>query len=375
MTKYLSHTIFSSTIKKRQLISHPSSTRKTYHIVLDTKNADIKYQTGDSIGVLPQNDNIQVQNIIKLLKANEFEIIIKAETTLTDFLTYYANLSRITPALLHLIVKHHKNYEKKQKLENLLQSSDKHDLHNFLKDHEILDLLEENAEVIINDIQEFCNCLTKLSPRLYSIASSHKIYPYEIHIIVVLINYTSNNKERFGVASRFLCQGDIKTPIPFYLHRNKNIIIPDNSKDILMIGAGTGIAPFISLLQEREANNATGKNWLIFGERHRNYDFYFKDFILDLEKKNMLSLDLAFSRDQAEKIYVQDKIIEKSKTIWQWIENGCYIYLCGKAKTMATHAQSELISIIQTNSNISEEEAKNYLLSLKKEKRFLKEVC
>jgi sulfite reductase (NADPH) flavoprotein alpha-component len=211
-------------------------------------------------------------------------------------------------------------------------------------------------------------------PRLYSIASSPSISPNEAHLLVATFVHTCGKP---GLTSHFLTEeAEVGiTPIATRLYRTPSFRLPkDPSIPIIMIGAGVGIAPYRAFLQERTFQNAPGKNWLIFGERNRAFDFYFEKELLSLERQNRLRLDLAFSRDQSEKIYVQHKLLENGPEIWRWLEEGATFYVCGDAKHMAKEVNIALHHIIEKEGNLSLEAAKEYTKSLRREKRYLLDI-
>jgi sulfite reductase (NADPH) flavoprotein alpha-component len=214
-------------------------------------------------------------------------------------------------------------------------------------------------------------------PRFYSIASSQLLFPEEVHLTVASLSYHVRGIERFGVGSHFLCKRALlrETPIPFYVQTSHNFTLPEDPlASIILIGPGTGIAPFRAFLQERLAKQAKGKNWLFFGERNRATDFYYEDFWLSLEHQGRLRLDCAFSRDGSEKIYVQHKLWEQKKDLWCWIEEGAYLYICGNAEKMAKDVELTLQKIAISEGALTEELARAKIKTLKTEKRLLMDV-
>jgi sulfite reductase (NADPH) flavoprotein alpha-component len=213
-------------------------------------------------------------------------------------------------------------------------------------------------------------------PRFYSIASSPKVFPNEVHLTVAFLQYEANGQIHTGVGSHFLCcQAEVElTPVPIYVQPSHHFTLPDPNTAMILIGPGTGIAPFRAFLQERLATQAPGLNWLFFGERNRATDFYYSDFWLQLEKQGRIRLDLAFSRDQPQKIYVQHKILEHKKSFWDWIQQGSWIYVCGDAENMAKDVDAALQQIAREEGQLSEEDARLYIKSLRTEKRYLLDV-
>jgi sulfite reductase (NADPH) flavoprotein alpha-component len=199
------------------------------------------------------------------------------------------------------------------------------------------------------------------------------MYPNEIHLLVSHVSYQMGGQLRFGVGSHFLCvEAEIeKTPIPIYIQMSNHFTLPEDPETpIIMIGPGTGVAPFRAFLQERLASQAGGKNWLFFGECHRKTDYYYESFFEDLKKQGRLRLDLAFSRDTSEKVYVQHKMWEERKSLFSWIEEGAIVYVCGDAKVMAKDVDQMLNKVIQKEGKLSETKSQEYLRNMRKEKRY-----
>jgi sulfite reductase (NADPH) flavoprotein alpha-component len=325
---------FLSTIKERWALSKSGSTKETFHIVLDLKNSGIEFRVGDSIGIFAQNDPPFIDYFLQALGATGAERIIdprsNGEMSLHDFLSHKANLAR--PPLLPL---------------------------------------KETP------LQELCNQFPPLLPRFYSAASSPLACPEEVHLTVVVTTFTHAGEERFGVASHFLCHlaKQNETQIPIYVQPSPHFTLPsDPESPIIMIGAGTGIAPYRGFMQERLHRDASGKNWLFFGERHQKHDYFYEEFWEGLSSQNKLRLTLAFSRDQPEKIYVQHRLEEHAKDLWRWIEEGAYIYICGDADQMAKQVEASLKTISRREGGLSEDAAKAYFKSLRAQKRYLLDV-
>ncbi|MDB4530530.1 sulfite reductase subunit alpha, partial [Akkermansiaceae bacterium] len=226
------------------------------------------------------------------------------------------------------------------------------------------------------DGEEFVSVLKKLQPRLYSIASSPNAHPSEVHLTVAIVRYNSYGRDRGGVCSTYLSDrvGDVCSGV--FVHNNKAFRLPeDHSKDIIMVGPGTGIAPLRAFLEEREFSKANGRNWLFFGNPCRATDFIYEDEINAwVDNGTLTKLDLAFSRDQENKIYVQDRMLEAGAELWDWLQGGGYFYVCGDASRMAKDVDKALQTIVKTHGGLSDEEAIDYLKKLKKEKRYARDV-
>lgn len=371
---------FRSRLIEKVLLTKPGSTKQTYHLSLSIKDSSIQYRPGDSIGVLPQNNPILVQHILDALKADPDSNIVdprsKESMMLRDFLSSKANLARLTSSFLKLIHEYEPLHEKKNKLTHLLDKENKELLLQYLSTHDPLDILKEYSEMKL-PLQDICAQFGPLLPRFYSISSSYTAYPDQIDLTVALFTFSHSGEQRFGVASHFLCSmaQENKTEIPIYIQPSHSFFLPDDpGAPIIMVGPGTGVAPYRAFIQERKAIGASGKNWLFFGERNKQYDFFYRDYFEPLQQEGFLKLDLAFSRDQTEKIYVQHKMLESAKDLWQWLEEGAYFYVCGDAHRMAKDVDHALHQIVQIQGNKSEEEAKAYVKELKLQKRYRTDV-
>ena len=374
------HHPFISKIKERKLLTKPGSTKETYHISLDLKDSDIHFKPGDSIAVFAQNDPLLVQHIIEAMHAKGEEPIVETRSsqkmTLRHFLTHKANLSRLTSSFLKLFYEHEPLHDKKNQLERLLISENKPLLSQYLATHDPLDLFKEYAEVKA-PLQELCQQFGPLLPRFYSVASAQIAYPNEVHLTVALFTFSHAGEKRFGVASHFLSHIAIEneTPVPLYVQSSPSFTLPmDHNASLIMIGPGTGVAPFRAFLQHRLQHQAQGKNWLFFGERNRSSDYLYEDYWETLAAQNKLILDLAFSRDQFDKIYVQHKMHAKGKELWQWIQEGAYLYVCGDAQHMAKDVEAMLIQIAIEQGYLSHDEARIFFKSLRTQKRYLLDV-
>ncbi len=368
------------TLKERVLLTGPGSTKHTYHVVLDLKNSPIRFKVGDSIGIYPENDPILVQHLIDAMKATGDEPIedirSKTQFTLRDFLTRKANLSRVTSSFLKLFYTYEPSHDKKNDLGRLLQPDNKPLLSQFLHAHDPLDLFKEYAQARL-PLQEICTQFGPLLPRFYSVASSQHHIQDEVHLTVALFTFSHSGQQRYGVGSHFLCQlaQTGSTPIPAYVQPAPHFTLPENdAAPIIMVGPGTGVAPFRAFMQDRIARRASGKNWLFFGERNRTSDFFYEKEWETYMNEDKLRLDLAFSRDQSDKIYVQHRMLENAKDLWHWLQEGAYFYVCGDAHRMAKDVESTLITIAQQQGNMSEEAAKYYIKTLRSDKRYLADV-
>ncbi len=359
---------FLARIKERYPLTKTHSTKETFHVVLDLKNAELSFRPGDSIGIYAHNDPAIVDRFLKILECSGKEEIYDSRSSqslsLVQFLSEKANLFRCTKNMLQL-------FEEFSPVKEAL--ADKETLVSFCQTHEPLDLLHRFTKKI--DLASFCNSFSPLLPRFYSVASSLKAYPGEVHLTVSLSSYHHGQEKRYGVASYFLCHlADLhKTIVPCYVQSPPHFALPENNNaPLIMIGPGTGVAPFRAFLQERMAEHAKGENWLFFGERNESSDFFYQDEWKDLEKKGKLVLTTAFSRDQSEKVYVQHRLWQERQEIWQWLQEGSFIYVCGEADPMAKEVDAMLHKILEEP--LGEEGSKNYIKDLRHKRRYLLDV-
>lgn len=347
MKKYSRLLPYLSFVKERELLTGKSSSKKTYHIVLDTQGWEGSYKVGDSIGILPSNDPQEVDYILKKMGCSGTEVVAdpRQNDTLSirEFITKRANLSRVNRLFLNEI--------------GLVEN----------KEHILRDLIIPMAP------QKLVSLVMPLLPRFYSIASSQSMFPHEIHLLVSYVHYQLNGQERYGVGSHFLC--DFAETVPLYVQPSNHFTIPsDPASSMIMIGPGTGVAPYRAFMQERVATQATGRHWLFFGERNRKTDFYYETYWTELEKQGRLRLDCAFSRDQEKKDYVQHKMYERKKSLWQWICEGAFLYVCGDANEMAKEVDAMIHQIVKEEGGYSEEDALHYVKRMRHEKRYLLDV-
>ncbi len=342
-------------IKERVRLNDPASEKKTYHLSLDTSGHDFHYEVGDCIGIYPTNDSGLVSKLLNALQmTGEEQIVTRSGTSVSlgSFLSTQANLERVNKKFLRLLGE------------------------NESDEIELVDLLEKKMQKC--SPQDLVSHLSPLMPRFYSIASSQKEVGKEIHLTVALTQYEKQGQMRYGCCSHFLCQtAPIGVPVvPIYLQKAKDFSLTEESfsHPIIMIGPGTGVAPFRGFMQERMRRGANKKNWLFFGERYSQFDFYYKDFWQKLVELGILRLDTAFSRDQIEKVYVQHLMLKHAKDFWQWMEEGAYIYVCGDASRMAKDVENTLLKIIEVEGQMPALAAREFLKTLRKEKRYLRDV-
>lgn len=348
------------------------SDKETRHFELSLRDSGLHYEPGDSLGVLPTNCEEVVADLLKAVGLSGEETVEIGEESirLKDAL-----MNRLACTVLSKIqIKKFNEFAQSDKLADLLQIANKESLIDFMWGRELIDLFLEFPQAGM-DAQSFVGLLRPMPPRLYSIASSLSAHPEEVHLTVAVVRYEGNGRARKGVCSSYLAER-VGSTIPCYLHPNKNFKLPeDSSTPIIMVGPGTGIAPFRAFIEERKATAARGKNWLFFGDRSQSTDYLYQNEWETYQKDSILTdLDLAWSRDQDEKVYVQHKMLEKKEQLWSWLGEGAVFYVCGDASRMAKDVDQALRTIAQEEGSMSEEDASAWVKNLQKEKRYLKDV-
>jgi sulfite reductase (NADPH) flavoprotein alpha-component len=357
-------------------LSGPESEKDTRHFELDLSGWGLSFEVGDSVGVYPTNDPELVDEIIRALGATGGEQVprVKGEpTTLRDALLRDYSITQPTPKFLKAIAH---RADAAPTLTYLLAPDRKQDLQTYLWGMEVIDFLVDHPSVRFSP-EEFVGLLSKLQPRLYSVASSLKAFPDQVHLIVDVVRYESNGRVRKGVASSFLADRADDAPVPVFPSNAKHFHLPENpDTPIIMVGPGTGVAPFRAYLQERRVTGAKGKNWLFFGAQHVSCDFaYEEDFDRFMKEGILTRLDCAWSRDQAQKIYVQHKMAENAAEIWKWIDaEDAQFFVCGDARRMAKDVDATLRKIVQEHGGKSVDQANEYVEKLKSEKRYKRDV-
>jgi len=304
------------------------------------------------------------------------QLRLSAPITLRAALTEKLALAKPTRKMVETLAAKVTHPDEKAKLEGLLASESKDVLAGMLELREFVDLLAEFPSARLTP-QEFVDHLRKLMPRLYSIASSARVYPNDVHLTVAVVRYETNHRDRVGVCSSFLSDRALvgKTPVPVFVSNSHFGPPADGAKDCIMIGPGTGIAPFRAFVQDRVASGATGRNWLFFGDQKRGTDFlYEEEWQRYLEKGQLTRLDTAFSRDQLLKVYVQDRLRENAMEVWSWVKGGAHFYVCGDAKRMAKDVDTALHGIIAAQGGLSQERAVDFVKQMKKDRRYQRDV-
>lgn len=371
---------FPAVVTENRLLNGPGSAKDTRHIVVSLAASGLKYKAGDSLGVCPSNRPREVDEILALLGADGSEpvAIPKAQqpVPLREALSSKLALAAPTRRIVETMAAIASEPAEKAKLAGLLAPESKELLDSWLREREFVDLLAEFPSARPRP-QELVNHMRRLMPRLYSVASSQRVHPLEVHMTVAAVRYTTNGRDRVGVCSTYLADrvlvgGD---PMPVFVSHSQFGPPKDGSRDAIMVGPGTGVAPFRAFVQDRVATGAKGRSWLFFGDQKRATDFlYEEEWNRWLADGSLARLDTAFSRDQANKIYVQDRMREKAGEIWSWINCGAFFYVCGDATRMAKDVDVALHDIVAEQGRMSPAQAIDYVKLMKKEKRYQRDV-
>lgn len=348
------------------------SNKETHHLEISLEGSGLTFEPGDSLGIYPENDPVLVDQLLSELNWDPAQMVTinkQGESlALGDALLTYFEITTLTKPLLEKAAKLSSN-------ENLHELVKK-DVKSYLEGRDLLDLVRDFGPWNTSP-QEFVSILRKMPSRLYSIASSLTANPDEVHLTIGAVRYDAHGRERKGVCS-ILCAERLQPgdTIPVYIQQNENFKLPTNpDTPIIMIGPGTGVAPFRSFMQEREELGAEGKSWLFFGDQH-----FVTDFLYQIEWQKWLKdgvltkMDVAFSRDTDQKVYVQHRMLEQSKELFTWLQEGAYVYICGDEKNMAHDVHQTLLEIIEKEGTLNREQAEEYLVGLQQQKRYQRDV-
>lgn len=366
-------------VKRMFNLSGPDAPKHTAHYEIDLAGSGLEYTPGDSLAVQPTNDPALVEDTLKALGFSGAEIVKHPKTTadvpIRQALIEGALITEVDNKLIKAIVE---KTGGNTPLAELSQPEKKEELKNYLWGRFVIDLLLENPTAKFTP-EEFIATQKKLNIRLYSISSSQKAHPDEVHLTVATVRYNSHGRARSGVCSAFLAERVTpnETLIPCFVNHGKGFRLPEPHEEtpIIMCGPGTGIAPFRAFLEERKATNAKGKAWLFFGEVSAKSCYFYKDeFDAYLTDGTLTKLSTAWSRDQAEKIYVQHKMLENSAEFWAWLEQGAIMYVCGDAARMAGDVDKALHTIIEKEGGKTPEEVAAYVQAMKDAKRYRRDV-
>jgi sulfite reductase (NADPH) flavoprotein alpha-component len=378
-SKYTRNNPFLSTVRVNELQTAEGSEKETRHIEL-TLDTGMIYTPGDSAGILPENRAEAVVEILALLGFSGDERVLdhyKVEISLEEALRTRLGIGKLTRGSL-------KQYAKlapegstlEGGLKGLVGPEHKAQAEEYCWGREFVDLVTAFPG-LVTEPQQLFHVLPRLVPRLYSIASSQKLHEDNVQLTVRAIRYESHGRERQGVASGQLSERAlVGTKLPIFLHDNENFRLPeDTSAPVIMVGPGTGVAPFRAFLEERQATGQTGDNWLFFGDQREKTDYLYREQFQSMHKDGVLTrLDTAFSRDQAQKVYVQDRMREHSVELFEWVERGAYFYVCGDATRMAKDVEVTLLDAIAVGSHGTLDDAAEYLAVMKKQKRYQRDI-
>jgi sulfite reductase (NADPH) flavoprotein alpha-component len=352
------------------------SEKETMHYEFSLAGSGLQYEVGDSMGIQPRNNPRFVQDLLEALHFSGDEQVKNKEGeifSIREGLLKHFEITQPSKQFLEAIVERSRAAAE---LRELMHPDRKKELDQYLWGLEVIDFLLDAPSVRFSP-DEFVSKLRKLQPRLYSIASSLRAFPEEVHFMVASVRYESHGRKREGVASTYLADRiDGSTRIPMFVHVAKGFHLPEDAdKPIIMVGPGTGVAPFRAYLQERKAIGATGKNWLFFGEQRSRYDYFYRNEFASFQREGVLTrLHTAFSRDQAYKVYVQHRLLENAKGVYAWLQEGAHFYVCGDAARMAKDVDVALHQIVEKEGGLSSEAAAAYIEALRKEKRYKRDV-
>ena len=363
---------FPAHLAARRSLTGSDSGKETLHFEVSLSGSDLSYEVGDSLGIFPANDTAEVDAVLSAVGFTGDERVETAGTSLREVLTRQVTLREPSRQLLAAILE---KCPSATELAELTDPEAKSVMEDWVDGREVVDILESYPQARFTP-DELVKVLRKLQPRLYSIASSPKAHPKAVHLTVAVVRYELHGRRRQGVCSTYLADRVETRPMPVFIHSAKHFRPPeDPAVPVIMVGPGTGIAPFRAFLQEREATGATGPTWLFFGDRNRTTDFLYEEEINAwLERGVLHRLDTAFSRDQAEKVYVQHRMLENGAEIWRWLAQGAYFYVCGDAARMAKDVDDALHRIVKVEGGKTDEEAAAFVGELKKAKRYRKDV-
>ncbi|WP_431825107.1 molybdopterin-dependent oxidoreductase [Burkholderia sp. F1] len=354
-------------------LNHAGAAKDTRYVSLSTDGANLEYEAGDALGVWPTNCPALVDELLDItaLKADTpVTVGGVGEVRLGDALARHFDITRPHPDTLALIAARSANGA----LGALLADERKADLKHWLWGQQLADVLHEYPVELSG--AELVGMLKRMQPRLYSIASSPKAHRDEIHLTVSAVRFHNGRRARKGVASTFLADRAEDGRVPVFVQKSAHFRPPaSGDAPIVMVGPGTGIAPFRGFLHERQARGARGRNWLFFGEQHAQTDFYYRDELTAMRDSGFLTrLDVAFSRDQAEKVYVQDRMRERGAELFAWLEEGAHFYVCGDAARMAKDVDAMLKAVVAAHGGMSDDKASEYVARLAKERRYVRDV-
>ncbi len=363
---------FLAELLQNQRITGRGSDKDVRHLEISLEDCQLRYQPGDALGVWPRQSPVLVQAVIAELglEGRETVQINEVARSLEEWLTDHRELTQLTKPFLNA----HAERADSDELKRLLQADALDALKAYLGSRQLLDVLK--AHPAKWTAQSLVEVLRPLTPRMYSIASSQAVVESEVHLTVANVAYDCDGESRWGVTSHFLSELAEGERLPIFIEENSRFRLPaDASRDVIMIGPGTGIAPFRAFVQERSASGASGRNWLFFGNPRFSSDFLYQtEWQRALQDGHLDRLDLAFSRDQTEKVYVQHKLLERAADVYGWLQAGAHLYVCGDATRMAKDVHGTLLRIAREEGGLDEAQAKQWLDDLAAQGRYARDV-
>lgn len=367
---------FPAKLSINRCLTGEGSNKDTRHFELSLEGSGLAYEVGDSLGVFPTNNPALVEVVLRQTGLSGSEPVTGTDGSVCGLREALLSQFILTEPSKQLLQAVAEKDPAAAHLTALLAPEAKAELEKYLYGRDVADVLTEFPAARFS-AEEFVKVLRKLQPRLYSIASSQKAVGEAVHLTVAVVRYgvPHSTRAREGVCSTFLAER-ASEGVPVFVHTAKHFRVPeDPATPLIMVGPGTGIAPFRAFIQERRASGATGPAWLFFGEQHEATDFLYRaEFEAALADGTLSRLTTAFSRDQAEKIYVQDRMLEHGAEFFEWLEKGAYFYVCGDASRMAKDVEAAMHAIVERHGGKSPDDAKAYVEALKKEKRYRKDV-
>ncbi len=367
---------FAAEVLENLNLNGRGSDQETRHVELSLEGSGLQYEPGDSLGVYPQNHPQLVEDILQATGWNGDETITLNKNgdtaSVRDALLHHYEITVLTKPLLEKVA----GLADNEQLDALLEEGREQDARTYLQGRDLLDLIQDYGLGHI-PADEFLSLLRKIPARLYSIASSFKASPDEVHLTVRKVEYEQHGRQRYGVCSVHLAERlEAGDTLPVYIQHNDNFKLPkDSTTPIIMIGPGTGVAPFRSFVAEREETGAEGKSWLFFGDRRFATDFLYQTEWQRWLKDGVLTrMDVAFSRDSDKKVYVQHRMLERSRELYEWLQEGAVLYVCGDEKHMAHDVHLTLEQILMQEGNMSQEAAAEYLSTMLQQKRYQRDV-
>jgi sulfite reductase (NADPH) flavoprotein alpha-component len=369
---------FPARLLTRRRLDGAGSEKETFHYEFSLEQSGLIFEVGDSLGVFPANAPELVEEIRALLGFTGEEEVIGASGESISLRAALLRERTITTPSRQFVQIVAERIPAARFLLEYCDPNQRAKLDTYLWGRHVVDFLSEYPE-LRNKLSpsELVAALSKLQPRLYSIASSLKRYPEQAHLLVTNVGFVSHGRARKGVCTSFLAERvEEEATVPVFIHTAKHFRLPaDPTASIIMIGVGTGLAPYRGYLQEREGMGATGRNWLFFGEQRRSANFYHeKEWDAYLSSGLLTRLDTAFSRDQSQKIYVQHRLRDAGREIWSWLQDGAYLYLCGDAERMAPDVDAALCALAEEHGSLSKEAAAEYMANLRTQKRYRRDV-